>query len=330
MSIRNFLSRNRANGNEVTSESTINISKNEDLIICDTAELKKMITEWTQNEGWKFRDFATFVEFTGVKTPIKLSEWDKKTYSFKCTTALNTEVTMTILFGDWIDSCSELWVTSGEETRIYVTNSNYEKGKTIPKATLQGRNITRDGKELKSYYCEYFFQRTLKLDKNHTLKVEFDEPHKYEDKSEIFVLRNCAKIEEYLLGLDNSLDITQVYEKLIEFLDFSSEEISDIDRILLTYTDKVDEEERTRSKILINNGKMLEYAIMKNGETFHVFKDGNWEYLSDDGIQMRYHVENKKYDFSVTGSGDQIKSINPSEALKRVESIISGLWHFVK
>lgn len=200
--------------------------------------------------------------------------------------ANENEVTSTIIFGDWIDSCSELWVTSGEETRIYVTNSNYEKGKTVPQATLQGRNITRDGKELKNYYCEYFFQRTLKLDKNHTLKVEFDEPHKYEDKSEIFVLRNCAKIEEYLLGLDNSLDITQVYEKLIEFLDFSSEEISDIDRILLTYTDKVDEEERTRSKILINNGKMLECAIMKNGETFHVFKDGNWEDLSDDGIQI--------------------------------------------
>ena len=77
-----------------------------------------------------------------------MSEWDKEKYSFKCITALNTEVTMSI----WFDSCPELWVTEGEETRRYVTNSNYEKGKTIPKVTLQERTIKRDGKKIRNYY----------------------------------------------------------------------------------------------------------------------------------------------------------------------------------
>lgn len=329
MSIRDFFARNK-NVNEVTSEATTNSLNKADAIICDTAELKNLITKWTQNEGWKFGDFATFVELTGVKTPIKLSEWDEENHSFKCITALNTEVTMSIRFGDWIDFCSELWVTEGEETRRYQTNGNYEKGKTIPKVTLLGRTITRNGKELSSYYCKYFCHRILKLDETHTLKIEIDEPCKYDEKSEIFVLRNCANIEEYLLGLDNSLNVAQVYDKLIELLGFSKEDILNSEKILITYLETVYKEERTRSKILINKGKMQEYAIIENGETFHVFKDGNWEYLSNNGTQMKYLAEKKQYIFSITGAYDQIKSISPYGILSRVQLIISELWDFVK
>lgn len=325
MSIRDFFARNRENVNEVTSEATTNNLTNADAVVCDTAELKDLITKWTQNEGWKFSDFATFVELTGVKTPVSLSDWNEEKHSFKCITALNTEVTMSIRFGDWIDYCSELWVTDGEETRRYMTNSNCEKDKTIPKVTLQGRTITRNGKELNCYYCEYFCHRTLKLDETHTLKIEIDEPCKFDEKSEIFVLRNCANIEEYLLSLDNSLNVAQVYDKLIELLSFSKEDISNSEKILITYVETVDDEERTRSKILINKGKMQEYAIIENGETFHVFKDGNWKYLSNNGIRMIYLAEKKQYVFSITGSRNRIESISPFGILSRVELIISEL-----
>ena len=330
MSIRDFFARNKENLKEVTSEATINSLKNADAVVCDTAELKDLITKWTQNEGWKFADFATFVELTGVKTPIKLSEWDEENHSFKCSTALNKEVTMAIYFGDWIDFCSELWVTDGEETRRYITNTNVEKGKTIPKVTLQGRTIIRDGKELSSYYCEYFCHRTLKLDETHTLKIEIDEPCKYDEKSEVFVLRNCANIEEYLLGLDNSLNVAQVYDKLIELLSFSKEDISNSEKILIAYVETVDKEERTRSKILINKGEMQEYAVLENGETFHVFKNGDWKYFSDDGRRIVYIAEKKQYNFSITGSHNRITSISPFGILCRAEGRISELWKFVK
>lgn len=329
MSIRDFFARKRENVSEVTSEAT-NSLKNADAVVCDTAELKNLITKWTQNEGWKFGDFVTFVELTGVKTPIKLSEWDEEKHSFKCITALNTEVTMSIRFGDRIDFCSELWVTDGEETRRYITNRNCEKGKTIPKVTLKGRTITRDGKELSSYYCEYSCHRTLKLDETHTLKIEIDEPCNYDEKSEIFVLRNCANIEEYLLGLDNSLNIAQVYEKLIGLLSFSKEDISNSEKILITYVEIGDKEEKTRSKILINKGKMQEYEVIEDGETFHVLKNGEWKYLSDDGIWMVYLAEKKHYVFSITGSENQIMTTSPAEILSRVKLKISELWKFEK
>lgn len=75
---------------------------------------------------------------------------------------------------------------------------------------------------------------------------------------------------------------------------------------------------------------MQEYAIIENGETFHVFRDGNWEYLSNNGIRVGYLAEKKQYDFSITESSSQIKSISPFGILSRVELIISELWKFVK
>lgn len=217
----------------------------------------------------------------------------------------------------------------GEETRRYVTNSNCEKGKTIPKVTLQGRNITRNGKELSNYYYESFCHRTLKLDETHTLKIEIDEPYKFYKKSEIFVLRNCTTIEDYLLGLDNSLDVAQVYDKLVEFLGFSKEDISNIEKFLINYVETVDGEERTRSKILLSQGKMQEYAIIQGEETFHVFKNGDWEYFSNEGIQIGYLAENKQYSFYITGTENQIRSSMPFQILSNVEANICKLWDFV-
>ena len=221
MSLREFFSRNKETANELTSE--MDSVKEENEVICDTSELKELITKWTRNEGWKFKDFATFVELIGVKTPVKLSNWDEEKYSFKCVTALNTEVTIHIRFGDWIDFCSELWVTEGEETRKYITNRNSEKGKTVPKVTLQGRIITRNGKELSSYYSEFHCYRTLKLDDTHMLKVKIDEPNGGSlGNPDAAVLKNCQQVEEYLLSLDSSLVVAQVYDRVMELLGFSN------------------------------------------------------------------------------------------------------------
>ncbi len=58
MSLREFFSRNKKTANELTSEMAS--AKEENEVLCDTLELKELITKWTQNEGWEFKDFATF------------------------------------------------------------------------------------------------------------------------------------------------------------------------------------------------------------------------------------------------------------------------------
>lgn len=328
MSLRNLFARNEKVADAVASEAKTRHSEND--IACDTAELRELITKWTRNEGWEFENFADFMELIGVKTPVKLSEYNEQNASFKCITALGTEMSIVLFFGDWIDFSSQICLTEGEETRRYTTNTNSEKGKSVPQVTLEGRNIKRGGKELNSYYCKYFCNRTLKLDDTHRLKVEINEPDMYEEKSEIFVLRNCKDIEEYLLGLDNSLVVAEVYEKMMEFLNFSNEDISKCEKILISYIETVNKEERVRGTIFLTNGKMQEYAILKNGETFHVVKDGDWKYLSDSGIRIVYLEKMKHHVFSITGSEECITTANPSEIMKRVKAEISELWKFVR
>lgn len=304
-------------------------AKAKNKVLCDTSELKELITKWTQNEGWKFKDFATFVELIGIKTPIKLSDWNEEKYSFKCVTALNTEVTIHICFGDWIDFCSELWVTEGEETRRYITNSNFEKGKTVPKVTLKERTITRNGKKLSSYYCKYFCNRILKLDNSNMLKVEINEPNVGSlNNTDVAVLKNCQQVEEYLLSLDNSLVIDKVYDRVMELLGFSNEDISNSERILFSYIETVGEEKRTRSKISKIYGKMQEYAVLEDGETFYVSRDGSWKYLSNDTkiayLKKPDHPDH--YVFSIIGDIDA----EPAETISRVKKRIYELMKFVK
>lgn len=302
-----------------------------DQIICDTEELKDFISLWTINEGWEFEDFADFMELIGIKTPVKLSQYDKEKYSFQCVTALNTKMGISLVFGDGIDYCSEIRVTEGEEKRCYFINTNdVGQKKSAPKATLQSRNIKRNGKELESYYSEYHCHRILKLDKTHELEVEIDKPETYQDQSEFFVLQNCTDIEEYLLGLEAPLNATEVYQKMMEFLSFSEEDILKCDKILVSYLETIDDRQLLRSRILLTNGKMQEYAILEEGETYHVFKDGNWVYTSDRGIRIMYLEDRKRYTFSVAGSEEEIIAANPSKTMNKVKTKIAELWKYVK
>lgn len=137
------------------------------------------------------------------------------------------------------------------------------------------------------------------------------------------------ELEEYLLGLDNSLVVAEVYEKMMEFLNFSNEDISKCGKILISYIETADKEERVREKVALTNGKMQEYAILENGETFHVFEDGSWKYLSDSGIRIVYYKKMKQHVFSIIGSEESITSADLSKIMNHVKGKISELWKFV-
>lgn len=299
-------------------------------VSCDTKKLKELITNWTKNEGWEFDDFAEFVKLAKVETPIKLSKLDEKKRSFMCVTASGNEICIELYFGDGSDFCSELRVTEGEVTKRYIINPNLPKGKSVPRVTLQSKTIRRSGKSLECFYCEFFCHRTLKLDDTHTLNIEINEPAASGEKPEISVLRNCEQIEEYLLGLDNAIDIPKVYGKLMEMLEFSKEDISNSEKLLIEYTDTVGGKERVRGKIFLTEGIAHEYAIFVNGETFHVLENGNWNYVSNGGVSISYLEETKQYSISIVDSEDGIVAVSLSEVMNNAKVRISELWKFVK
>lgn len=80
-------------------------------------------------------------------------------------------------------------------------------------------------------------------------------------------------------------------------LGFSNEDISNSKNITISYSKTVGKEEHVLSEIILLNGDMMEYAVLENGETFHVSKNGYWRYFSD-GIEISYRGKNN-YNFSI-------------------------------
>lgn len=201
--------------------------------------------------------------------------------------------------------------------------------KNVPKITLHHKQIKKFDKILISYYCDFFWIRILKLDDSHILKIMIFEPDNNKGESEIFAFRNCDSIENYLLELDNSLIVNTVYKKMMEFLNFSNEDISKCKKISISYIETVDHKEQVRAKILLTKGIMQEYAVLENNETFHVFKNGDWRYLSDSGIGIT-SLEKNNHLVSITGFEEDINIINQSEIMNYVKARISKLFKFVK
>lgn len=247
-------------------------------ILCETSELKKLITDWLKNEGWRFKDFATFVELVGIKTPAWMSNLDGDNLSFKCTMADRTKVTITLRFGSIMDEHPEIWVTEAEETRCYYRNGNFIKD-AFPKVTLYSRIITKDGKKLNSYYCEFFCDRELEIDATHKLKVKIAEPNGGESGNyNAAVLRSRKQVEEYLFGLDNSLVLSEVYDRVMEILGFSDEDVSNCREISFSYIETTNTgKEQVRSQIHKKQGQMQDYGVFEDEETFSVSMDCNWE-----------------------------------------------------
>ena len=224
-------------------------------VFCETLQLERLIKKWTEKEGWKFANFADFLKLMGIKTPVILSDLNVKAKTFKCITADNSEITICLFFAGIFDIYSSIKVTTESTTMVYRVNTNLPYSKSVPQVTLTRKIIKRGSKELLNDYSQYYCRRILKFDDIHTLKVEFREPVKHEQTSEVMVLRNCIPIERYLLDLKlSSLTINKVYEMLVELLGFTPEDIYNCSKILVSLVETINGIEHVHSQILLHNG----------------------------------------------------------------------------
>lgn len=302
-------------------------SRKQNEILCDTFEIQEHLNTWTRDVGWSFKDFATFVELIGIKTPIKLSNWNKYLKSFKCTSALGTEFTISLNLENPSDTFATLMVSNEKERRFYevYNNSGSPSEENIPELTSYGRTIKKNDKELDSFYSSCFCTSSLPIDSTHRLYVEIDVPYRirllYPNNLK---LKNYNLVEDYLLTLDTSLIMDEVFAKVMKLLEFTPKDLADTHRIIFSYVETVGEKKRDRSKIFMENGVIKEYAVLENRETFRVLSDGNWSYLLDN-LRIDYHKDKDNYTLSVTEVESNIVNINPAKLMRRVKERISEL-----
>lgn len=60
--------------------------------------------------------------------------------------------------------------------------------------------------------------------------------------------------------------------------------------------------------------------IKENGERYHFFANGDWEYISDDGIIIKYYKVSKEYIFSVTDENRMVEVENLRKIMNRVKA----------
>ena len=168
-----------------------------------------------------------------------------------------------------------------------------------PTVSLKSKVITKSSKILTTSYNKFNCTRTLKID-DAILTIIISEPNgNVANMATSAVLKNSKLVDEYLFGLDYTLDFDKVYSKTMDFLEFSDDTISKCGKVLFSYVKTVGKNKLTLYKILKRHGELLEYAVSNGEETFHVFKNGSWDYFSGK-MKIAYDSQENIYSLSLT------------------------------
>ena len=275
-------------------------------ITCENSEFAERLYSWLEGEKLSILYIAKVLELVGVKLPAQLSNWGdfgKKSYLFTCIDA-NGNKTQISLHNSWDENPPEIRKIEKRCDTIYQLNKYEENGNIEPKLTLSNKKITTlvigDNKELIGEYENNFFHTELAVDDYKlSIRINGDNFQKEGRKYQIYEERNGKLFEEYLMTLDSSLDIFDVYQNLVKILELSEKDISKYHLCSITYSKK---SEGVISQICLENGKRTYITVFEDGQTFSVSKDNNWKYSFEDKLNI---VGDKDFQYY---SAEKVKS----------------------
>lgn len=309
-----------------------NRAEHKTIIYYDSPKLEKYINDWMKEAECDSEErFIHYLEQAGVKSTRNFTNYNSKNNSFRCVNASLEEYIIVLNFRDSYYTYPTISVTKADTTEKYELDFDDLDQSNMPIIKLVSRQITRTPKVLECVFNKVSCERILKIGSNQIIKIYIQEPNIPLEfiTNEVMCHRNSLEIEEYLLNIYLTHDTEQIYEKIIEFLEFSSKDIKNSKKILISYSEKIEEIFVERSKVLIANGKMQEYAIFEDGETFHVFNNGNWKYVSE-VVHIDFNAKLQRYVFGIRGPENIIFNINQIEIMGSVKKRIAKLWHKVK
>lgn len=271
--------------------------------------------------------FSKLLNDIGVKTPVNIYWGTRRNVSdLECATKKGEKIKIQFCPKEELKPFPTVCVTHDNETREYAIVKGREPGQDIPEVALKSKTIKGDGRNL---VFRLDREWTLELPEGYSLKVYIQSEDPKKDT------QTSTEIEEYLLKLDNPLDVLQIYKDVIQLFNFSEEDIKSSNEILIHYLKNDDvvgrkvitKRVKTLAKVLIINGEMQEYAVTEDGETFHVFRNGMWKYSSKN-MEITYLV---KHDVKITDETiNSIDSIDLLEVSKRINRRIAEMQEFVK
>ncbi|MBQ9267479.1 MAG: hypothetical protein IJ217_04295 [Clostridia bacterium] len=294
-----------------------------DRIICENEEIEEFISDWLYwcNKEWKLADFASILAQIGVQLPVMLSKYNVAERSFQCRETMNGREFEIALITHSRESYDQIWLTSEDERYRYDLPT---RSRSV--VQLAGKDMVCGQKQLVCTYAKYDYYRTLRIDNTHTLEVKISNPNSRNDD---LYYRNFEEVENYLLSLDNSLLAYDVCNTMLNLLHFSYKDIYASNRILVSHYETIGEEKRVLNKVLLINGEMQEYAVLEEGNAYHLYRNGDWRYSSNQAL-ISYVKRNDQYVFSMKGSWKTVSGIDVKSLIADVEKKIFKLNKFVE
>ena len=146
-------------------------------IECENNEIKELITHWAQNEGWNYENFADFMRLIGIQTPIYLSNFNKWNHSFRCISADEKELKVSLFYSSGFDWCSEIEIDYGNEKLRFQINSTIKKRNVLPEVKLISYTVYKNGENYsisKDGYWKYSSNDGIEMvSKGDKISIEF-------------------------------------------------------------------------------------------------------------------------------------------------------------
>lgn len=283
--------------------------------------IETLIKDWLESLYWKPSSFKSILEQVGISLPVELSDYDYENNHFICTTSDGKKYTLQIKFGD-CDDFPELRVTDEEEVRSYELRFNFDQ-KSTPVIFLSGRKVKLGNRTITGHYM-YMYNWKVEIGNSKLIKVSIRTPRNYQIDAQ-----KCKEAEDYLLAAEvkSTIDVRNLYDVLIDKLSLSNDVVESCEKISIVYSIKEGNDWKVKSKINVEAGYTTEYQIYRQGNIYHLFSNGNWEYVGKDGVNIT--SDDDVITVSITGNTDKIAETNPYTMLQQAEYVIDLLWSSV-
>lgn len=248
---------------------------------CESEAIKKVIQRWCESHFWKFENFPEFLSLMELKPPFVIrANTDpsyvpaKREYCYECVTANGS-----VLISFFSFSC-EITLIEKKKKKTYVVNANnYKILDHPPFFYLKKKTVDFEGKTVCHEITNSMYHCLIKIDDIHSLSMDFSLEKPLKDILPDSPLRN-TKLDEYLFNLPQPIHIWEMYVEIGNLLGFSFSNSLAKKIASLCYYELMFEKKEERAKVLIKNGLLIEFAILKGDKTYHSYLNGNWEFLS--------------------------------------------------
>lgn len=273
--------------------------------------------------------FGYLLKLAGIdpKETCTLNQYNKDAFSFNCVLQnCQSNAKISLKWSSFMDSGPKLIIDYKGERRTYEYWTWIEPDKEIINLGLE--HYTKINEANDNSYFRYLSKYGVSIslqNEDYHFSISFDRPRGKTDNKP-YTLDKENKLQEFLLGLSFPFDICEVYKKICEICDITTDLLTTIPSFSLKVERKLNEkQEVVTDKIDFYYGQLKCFVLTRNGKTITIDRDGNWTYISQGLTINQSNNGSISYSISLPSIADLAKVPSPLEQYNTVQEEVEGI-----